>query len=206
MARYYDVHPVNPQPRALGQVIDLISQGGLVACPTDSGYALCCRLGDKDPLERIKRIRQLDDHHHFTLMVSNFAQLGTWVEMDNWTFRALKAVTPGRYTFILKAGREVPKVMMHPKKKTVGVRVPTDTTMLALLDQYGEPLVTTTLILPGQTEPMADGWQVKEELDAVVDAVIDSGECGVDPTTVVDLTVSPPEIARLGAGDPEPFE
>ena len=206
MARYLDVHPDNPQPRALQQCVDVLIDGGLIAYPTDSGFALGCVLNNKDGLDRIRAIRNLDQHHHFTLMISEFAQVGQWVDMDNWVFRALKANTPGSYTFIVKASREVPKLMQHDKKKSVGLRVPTHTTTLALLDALGEPLVTSTLILPDQTEPMTDGWQVKETLDHQVDVVLDSGDCGLVATTVVDLTGDQAEIRRVGGGDPGPFQ
>lgn len=205
MARYLDVHPDNPQPRALQQCVTVLKDGGLVAYPTDSGYALGCLLNNKEGLERIRQIRQLDHHHHFTLMIHDFAQVGPWVDMDNWVFRALKANTPGLYTFIVKASREVPRVMQHEKKKSIGLRIPTNTTTLALLEALGEPLVSSTLILPGQTEPMTDGWAVKEALDHQVDVVLDSGDCGLEATTVVDLTEGEAEIKRLGGGDPEPF-
>lgn len=206
MARYFDVHPDNPQPRAIAQVADIVRGGGLVAYPTDSGYALGCRLGNRDGLERIRSIRHLGDKHHFTLVCSEFAQLGQYVHMDNDVFRAVKAATPGAYTFILTATREAPKVMLHPRKKTVGVRIPRHTTARALLDELGEPLMSSTLILPGHTEPMTDGWTVKEELDHLVDAVLDSGDCGLEPTTIVDLSGEEVEILRYGAGDPELFE
>ncbi|MGA4668363.1 L-threonylcarbamoyladenylate synthase [Propionibacteriaceae bacterium Y1923] len=205
MARYLDVHPDNPQPRALQQCVTVLKDGGLVAYPTDSGYALGCVLNNKDGLERIRSIRQLDQHHHFTLMISEFSQVGQWVDMDNWVFRALKANTPGHYTFIVKASREVPRLMQHDKKKSIGLRLPTHTTTLALLDALGEPLVSSTLILPGETEPMTDGWAVKETLDHQVDVVLDSGDCGTVATTVVDLTGDEADIKRLGGGDPEPF-
>jgi len=206
MARYLDVHPDNPQPRAIAQAADLIRDGGLVAYPTDSGYALGCRLGNRDGLDRIRAIRKLTDKHHFTLVCSEFAQLGPYVEMNNVVFRAVKAATPGPYTFILKASREAPKAMLHPKKKTVGVRVPEHVTALALLREMGEPLMSSTLILPGQEDPMVDGWLVNDELGPDLDAVIDSGDCGATPTTVVDLSGDEPVVTRHGAGDPAPFE
>lgn len=206
MARYFDVHPDNPQPRAISQVADIVRSGGLVAYPTDSGYALGCRLGNREGLERIRAIRHLGDKHHFTLVCSEFAQLGQYVQMDNDVFRAVKAATPGAYTFILAATREAPKVMLHPRKKTVGVRLPRHTTALALLAELGEPLMSSTLILPGQDEPMTEGWLVKEELDHLVDAVLDSGDCGLESTTIVDLSGDEVDILRYGAGDPEPFE
>lgn len=205
VARYFDVHPDNPQPRALAQVADIIRDGGLVAYPTDSGYALGCALGNRDGVERMRAIRHLDQRHHFTLVVSEFAQLGQYVQMDNTVFRAVKAATPGPYTFVLTATREAPKVMLHPKKRTVGVRVPQHVTALALLAELGAPLMSTSLILPGSENPLTDGWTVKEELDHVIDAVVDSGDCGVGPTTIVDLTGEEPVIERVGAGDPEPF-
>jgi len=206
VARYFDVHPDNPQPRALAQVAEIIRGGGLVAYPTDSGYALGCSLGNREGLERIRAIRNLDHRHHFTLVCSEFAQLGAYVHMDNRVFRAVKAATPGPYTFILPATREVPKVMLHPRKRTVGVRVPEHTTALALLSELGAPLMSSSLILPGSDAPLTDGWTVKDTLDQVVDAVLDSGDCGTGATTVVDLTGDEPEIVRLGAGDPAPFE
>ena len=205
MARYFDVHPDNPQPRALAQVAEIIRGGGLVAYPTDSGYALGCSLGNREGLERIRAIRNLDHRHHFTLVCSEFAQLGAYVHMDNRVFRAVKAATPGPYTFILPATREAPKVMLHPRKRTVGVRVPQHVTALALLAELGAPLMSSSLILPGDDQPLTDGWTVKEELDHVVDAVLDSGDCGTGPTTVVDLTGEEPVIERVGTGDLEPF-
>ena len=205
MARYFDVHPDNPQPRALAQVADLIRSGGLVAYPTDSGYALGCRLGNRDGLERIRSLRGLDERHHFTLVCSEFAQLGQYVQMDNYVFRAVKAATPGQYTFILKATREAPKVMLHPKKKTVGVRVPTHTTALALLNTLGEPLVSSTLILPEQVDPLTEGWLVDQEVGHQLDAIRDSGDCGLEPTTIIDLSEDEPVLLRQGAGDPTPF-
>lgn len=206
MAQYFDVHPDNPQPRSLAQVARILGDGGLIAYPTDSCFALGCALGNAEGIERIRRIRHLDDKHHFTLVVDSFAKLGAYVEMDNWVFRAVKAATPGPYTFILKASREVPKMMLHSKKRTVGVRIPDHRTTLALLDAVGAPLVSSTLMLPGHDESLTDGWSIKELLDHQIDAVLDSGDCGVEPTTVVDLSGDEPVIARVGAGDPMPFE
>lgn len=206
MAQYYDVHPDNPQPRTLNQMVRILEEGGLIAYPTDSCYALGCALGNGSGIERIRRIRQLGDRHHFTLVISEFAQLGAFVEMDNWVFRAVKAAAPGPYTFILKATRDVPKMMQHPKKRTVGVRIPDHRTTLALLDAVGSPLVSSTLLLPDHPEPLVEGWTIKELLDHAVDAVLDSGDCGLTPTTVVDLSGDEPEIVRVGAGDPSPFE
>ncbi|MER7587486.1 L-threonylcarbamoyladenylate synthase [Micromonospora vinacea] len=206
MARYYDVHPENPQPRVIGQVADLIRGGGLVAYPTDSCYALGTRLGNQDGLDRIRQIRHLDDRHHFTLVCHDFAQLGQFVQISNSVFRLVKASTPGSYTFILPATREVPRRMLHPKKRTVGVRVPRHTVTQALLAELAEPLVSSTLVLPGDEEPMTQGWEIKERLDHQLDAVLDAGDCGKDPTTVIDLSGPEPEILRRGAGDVSRFE
>lgn len=206
MAQYFDVHPLNPQPRALRHVAQILESGGLIAYPTDLGFAFGCMLGNGEALERIRRIRQLNEKHHFTLVVDEFAKLGQFVEMDNWVFRAVKAATPGPYTFILKATREVPKVMLHPKKRTVGVRIPDHRTTLSLLETVGAPLMSSTLLLPGVEDPLTDGWAIKEELDNQIDAVLDSGDAGTELTTVVDLTGENPVIERVGAGDPSPFE
>ncbi len=206
MARYFDVHPDNPQPRSIAQVAGIVTSDGLVAYPTDSGFALGCRLGNRGGLERIRALRQLSEKHHFTLVCSEFAQLGQYVQMDNDVFRAVKAATPGAYTFILKATRDAPRVMLHPKKKTVGVRVPRHTTALALLHTLGEPLMSSTLILPGAEDPLTEGWQVFDELGNQLDAVLDSGDCGLEPTTIVDLSGDEVTIVRVGAGDPAPFE
>ncbi|REF31221.1 L-threonylcarbamoyladenylate synthase [Calidifontibacter indicus] len=206
MARYFDVHPVDPQPRSINQAVAILRDGGLIAYPTDSCFALGAMLGNVEAKERIVRIRHLDDKHHFTLMCHDFAQLGEFVIMDNRVFRALKAATPGQYTFILPATGEVPRRFLHAKKKTVGVRIPQHPVVHALLETLGEPLMTSTLLLPDEEEPMVDGWSIKERLDHEVDAVIDSGECGVEPTTVVDFSSGYPEVVRVGAGDPTPFE
>ncbi len=206
MARYYDIHPVDPQPRVISQVIELLRNDGLVAYPTDSCYALGIQLGNRDGLDRIKKLRHLDDKHHFTLVCHDFAQLGQLVHLNNAAFRMVKAVTPGPYTLILPATTEVPKRLMHPKKRTVGVRIPDHPVPRALLEEFGEPLLSSTLLLPDTEEPMTDGWQIKEELDHWLDAVLDAGECGSEPTTVVDLSEGAPVVARVGAGDPARFE
>ncbi|HBX80533.1 MAG: L-threonylcarbamoyladenylate synthase [Propionibacteriaceae bacterium] len=206
MARYFDVHPDNPQPRALAQVAEILAEGGLIAYPTDSCYALGCGLGNKEGLDRIRAIRQLDERHHFTLMCRDFAQMGRYVEMDNHIFKLIKRLTPGRYTFILKASRETPRMMWQPKKRTVGVRIPEHTTCLALLETVGTPLVSSTFLMPGHEEALTDGWTIADEYGHLVDAVLDSGDCGVEPTTVVDLSGEDIEILRVGAGDPSPFE
>jgi tRNA threonylcarbamoyl adenosine modification protein (Sua5/YciO/YrdC/YwlC family) len=206
VARYFDVHPENPQPRAIRQVTELLRDNGLIVYPTDSCFALGCLIGNRDGLDRIRDIRKLDDKHHFTLVCRDFAQLGQFVKLSNAVFRLVKASTPGQYTFILPATREVPRRLMHPRKQTVGVRIPEHPVTRALLAELGEPLLSSTLILPGQEEPMTQGWEIKELLDHQVDAVVDAGECGTEPTTVIDLSGEDIEIVRVGAGDPTPFE
>jgi len=206
MATFYDVHPVDPQPRSITQVVQVMRDGGVVAYPTDSGFALGCQLGNQDGLTRMRQIRDLDDKHHFTLLCRDFSQLGQLVHVDNAVFRAVKAATPGCYTFILPATGEVPRRLLHPKKRTVGVRIPDHRVAQALLAELGEPILTTTLLMPGDAEPMSEGWQIKELLDHQVDAVIDSGDAGREPTTVVDFSSGAPEVVRVGAGDPSPFE
>jgi tRNA threonylcarbamoyl adenosine modification protein (Sua5/YciO/YrdC/YwlC family) len=206
MARYFDIHPDNPQRRSIAQIADIVRDGGVIAYPTDSCYALGCQLGNTDGFARIRSIRGLDDKHHLTLMCQDFAQLGQFVVIPNSIFRAIKAATPGSYTFILPATKEVPRRLQHPGKKTVGVRIPRHVATHALLAELGEPLVSSTLLLPGQEEPMTQGWQIAEELENTVDAVIDSGDCGTEPTTVIDFSTPEPEIVRRGAGDPSAFE
>ncbi|MFV0425973.1 MAG: L-threonylcarbamoyladenylate synthase [Beutenbergiaceae bacterium] len=206
MARYFDVHPIDPQPRAIGQAVGILREGGLLAYPTDSCYALGSALENREGKERILRLRDLDERHDFTLVCADFAQLSQFVYVDNSTFRAIKAATPGRYTFILPATKEVPRRLLHPKKRTVGVRIPDHPVVRRLLEQMGEPILSSTLLLPGEQEPPTDGWQIKETLDHLVDGVIDSGECGAEPTTVVDFSTGAPQVVRAGAGDPSRFE
>ena len=206
MARYFDVHPQDPQPHSIAQVVALLRDDALIAYPTDSCYALGCQLGNLSAGERIRRLRGLDHRHHFTLVCADFAQLGHLVQLDNAAFRAIKAATPGPYTFILPATKEVPRRLAHPKKRTVGVRIPDHPVVRALLRQLGEPLVSSTLLLPNAEEPMTDGWQIKEELDHLIDAVVDAGDCGTEPTTVVDWSQGYPEVVRVGAGDSARFE
>jgi tRNA threonylcarbamoyl adenosine modification protein (Sua5/YciO/YrdC/YwlC family) len=206
MARYFDVHPDNPQPRSIDAVVTLLRDDALVAYPTDSCFALGCQLGNARGLDRIRAIRQLDSHHHFTLVCHDFAQLGQFVHLDNAVFRAVKSSTPGQYTFILPATKDVPRRMLHPKKRTVGVRIPDHVAARAILAALGEPLVSSTLLLPGDEAPLTQGWEIKDRLDPVLDAVIDSGDCGEEPTTVVDLSDGEAVIVRRGAGDPSRFE
>lgn len=207
MARFIDIHPVTPQQRTVDQAVAVLADGGLIAYPTDSGYALGAQLGNAEALDRIRSIRDLDAKHHFTLVCRDFSQLGQMVHVDNAVFRAVKASTPGSYTFILPATREVPRRLLQAKKKTVGVRIPDHRISLALVEALGEPLVSTTLILPGQENAMTAAWEINEELDGRVDAIIDAGEdVPAEPTTVVDLSEGVAEIVRVGAGDPTPFE
>jgi tRNA threonylcarbamoyl adenosine modification protein (Sua5/YciO/YrdC/YwlC family) len=206
MARYFDIHPANPQRRAITQIADIVRSGGVIAYPTDSCYALGCQLGNREGMARIRAIRGLDDRHHLTLVCQDFAQLGQFAFVANPVFRAIKAATPGSYTFILPATKEVPRILQHPRKKTVGVRIPRHGVAQELLAELGEPLVSSTLLLPGQDEPMTQGWEIAEQLEGAVDAVIDSGDCGTEPTTVIDFSQDEPEIVRRGAGDTADFE
>ena len=205
MARFLDVHPDNPQPRLLDQVVDALRDDALIAYPTDSGYALGCRIGNRDGRDRILRIRGLDDRHHFTLMCKDFSQLGQFVHVDNAAFRAIKAATPGPYTFILPATPEVPRRLLHPKKRTVGVRIPDHVVVQALLEILGEPLLTSTLILPGETEPRTMGWEIKEELDHEVDIVVEAGETPGRADDGHRLVGGLARGVRVGAGDPGRF-
>src|SRR5919106_2006736 len=206
MAKYFDVHPDNPQARTISNVADRIRSGALVAYPTDSCFALGCQMGNRDGISRIRSIRNLDDRHHFTLVCQDFSQLGQFVHVDKDVFRAVKASTPGSYTFILPATKEVPRMLQHPKKKTVGVRIPDHVVTQALLTELGEPLLSSTLLLPDEEEPMTQGWEIKDRLDHQLDAVVDSGDCGTEPTTVIDFSDDVPEVVRVGAGDPTPFQ
>ena len=201
MAQHFSVHPDNPQPRLLKQAVALLEKGGVLAVPTDSSYALVCHLDDKAAVDNLRRIRQVDDKHHLTLLCRDLSELASYARVDNAQFRLLKTATPGPYTFILPATKEVPRRLMHPKKKTVGVRIPEHPVVRELLAELGEPLLSSTLILPGESEPMSEGWLVKDELDHQVDLVIDSGECGTEPTTVVDFSDGQAEVVRIGAGD-----
>ncbi|MEP9381587.1 L-threonylcarbamoyladenylate synthase [Nocardioides sp. KR10-350] len=206
MARYVDVHPDNPQPRLIRQVVDALRDDALIAYPTDSGYALGSRIGNRDGRDRILAIRGLDERHHFTLVCHDFSQLGQLVHIDNSAFRAIRAATPGPYTFILPATPDVPRRLMHPKKRTVGVRIPDHPVVRALLEELGEPILSSTLILKGESEPETFGWNVKEELDHQVDIVIDTGEeTPAQPTTVIDWSGSEPVVVREGAGEVSGF-
>lgn len=206
VARYVDLHPQTPQARLVSRIVERLREGALIAYPTSSGYALGCTLDNIEGRTRMQQIRHLREGHHFTLLCRDFAQLGSVVFVSNAVFRSVKAATPGPYTFILKATPEVPRRLSHPKKRTVGVRIPEDALGQALLAQLGEPMLTTTLILPGSETPLVDGWIVKDELDHALDIIIDTGECGTEPTTVIDLSGDVAEVLRYGAGDASRFE
>lgn len=200
MAQFFAIHPANPQPRLVRQAAELIRSGAVVVYPTDSCYALGCHIGDKAAIERIRAIREVDERHHLTLVCRNLAELGQYARVDNSQFRLLKAATPGSYTFILPATREVPKRLLHPSRRTIGLRVPDHKVAQALLGELNEPLLSSTLLLPGDETPLNDADEIRERLGRRVDAVIDSGSCGIVPTTVIDMTGSAPVIVRAGKG------
>ena len=204
MAQFLQVHPDNPQPRLLKQAVQLLERGGIVAVPTDSSYALVCHLDDKAAIEHMRRIRQVDDKHHLTLMCRDLSELANYARVDNRQYRLLKAATPGAYTFILEATKEVPRRVSHPQRKTIGLRVPLNKTLLDLLELHGAPLLATTLIAPGETDPMNDAEEIRDRFEHDLAAVIDAGACALQPTTVVDLTPmdggSDPEVIRQGRG------
>ena len=206
MAEYFEVHPETPQPRRIKQAVEIVRKGGVIAYPTDSSYALGCHIGDKKAMDKIRRIRRVDDKHNFTLVCRDLSELSLYAKVDNSTYRLLKAHTPGAYTFILQASKEVPRRLQNPKRKTIGLRVPDHPVALALLEELNEPLMSSTLILPGEEQPESIAWEIKEKLDHELDAILDGGWCGIEPTTVVDLTSGEPVIARHGLGDPSPFE
>jgi tRNA threonylcarbamoyl adenosine modification protein (Sua5/YciO/YrdC/YwlC family) len=205
MSQFFQIHPDNPQQRLIGQAVGIIRRGGVIAYPTDSAYALGCHLGDKAALERIRRIRKLDDDHNFTLVCRDLSELGTYARVNNSVFRLIRNHTPGPYTFILKATDEVPRRLLHPKRRTIGLRVPENRIALALLEALGEPLMSVTLILPGDELPLTDPLDIRERLEHDLDLVIDGGICGAEPTTIVDLADDTPVIIRQGRGDIAPF-
>jgi tRNA threonylcarbamoyl adenosine modification protein (Sua5/YciO/YrdC/YwlC family) len=200
VAEYLELHPQDPQPRLIRKAAEIVRAGGVIAYPTDSCYALGCHIGDKDALERIRRIRDADKHHHFTLVCRDLAEIGRYARVDTPQFRLLKSATPGPFTFLLPATRETPKRLQHPKRRTIGIRVPEHRVPHLLLAELAEPLLSSTLLLPGEDLPLTDGEQIRERLEHQIDAVLDGGHCGIEPTTVVDLTVSPPIILRQGKG------
>ncbi|WP_415357612.1 L-threonylcarbamoyladenylate synthase [Halioglobus sp. Uisw_031] len=206
MSQFYQIHPENPQARLIRNAVDIIHNGGVLVYPTDSGYALGCHIGDKTALDRIRRIRKLDDKHNFTLVCRDLSEIATYAKVNNTSYRLLRHTTPGAYTFILQATSEVPRRLMHPKRKTVGLRVPDNAIAAALLADLGEPLMSVTLIMPGDEFPLTDPYDIRETLEHEVDLVIDGGYCGMEPTTVVDLADDRPVILRAGKGDVTPFE
>ncbi len=205
MSQFFQIHPDNPQARLVRQAVDIIRQGGVVVYPTDSAYALGCHIGDKQALDRLRRIRKLDDRHNFTLVCRDLSEIATYSRVNNKVYRLLRACTPGPYTFILKATSEVPRRLLHPKRKTVGLRVPENAIASALLADLGEPLMSVTLIMPGEEYPLIGPYDIREVLEHEVDLVIDGGYCGMEPTTVVDLADDAPLILRAGKGDIGPF-
>jgi tRNA threonylcarbamoyl adenosine modification protein (Sua5/YciO/YrdC/YwlC family) len=200
VAQYLEIHPINPQLRLIRQAVDIVRAGGVIAYPTDSCYALGCHVGDAEALERIRRIRQADKNHHFTLVCRDLSEIARYARVDTPVFRLLKAHTPGPFTFLLPATRETPKRLQHPKRRTIGIRVPEHPVPHLLLAELGEPIMSSTLLLPGDSTPLTDGDQIREHLDSALDAILDAGHCGIEPTTVVDLAVSPPVILRQGKG------
>lgn len=205
MAQFFSVHPEQPQLRLIRQAAEIIRAGGLVAFPTDSAYALGCHLGDASQLDRIRRIRQVDDRHHFTLMCRDLSEIATYARVDNSQFRLLKATTPGPYTFILEGTRELPRRVLHPKRKSIGLRIPEHAVVSALLAELGEPLLSSTLLLPGEDLPLTDAEEIRERLEKEVELVIEAGYCGPEATTVIDLTSGVPQLVRAGRGDLAPF-
>lgn len=206
MSQYFHIHPDNPQPRLVNQAVDYLNKGSVIVYPTDSGYALGCRLEEKNAMERICRIRQLDGNHNFTLMCRDLSELSTYAQVDNSAFRLLKNNTPGNYTFILKATKEVPRRLMNDKRKTIGLRVPSNPVALALLERLNEPMMSTSLMLPGNDFTESDPEEIQYSIGKLVDLIIDGGTLGQQPTTVIDLTSDAPVVVREGAGDTRPFQ
>ncbi len=205
MSQFFVIHSANPQPRLIKQAAELVRGGAVIVYPTDSGYALGCHLGDKDAVARIRQIRGVDDKHHMTLVCRDLSEIAHYSRVDNVRFRLLKSNTPGSYTFILDATKEVPKRLQHPKRNTIGLRIPDHPVALALLEELGEPLLSSSLILPGGEQTMHDAEEIQERLSRQVDLVIDGGPVGIEPTTVIDLTGSTPVLIRSGKGDASPF-
>ena len=203
MAQFFEVHPDNPQPRFLKQAAQILQAGGIAAIPTDSSYALVCRLDDKTAAENLRRVRGVDDKHHLTLLCRDLSELASYARVDNRQYRLLKLATPGPFTFILEATKEVPRRLSHPSRRTIGLRVPDHRVTQDLLALFGEPLLATTLIPPGETEPLNDAEEISERFDKVLQAIVDAGACAREPTTVIDLTGDEAVLVRLGRGDPE---
>lgn len=206
MSQFFQIHPENPQTRLIKQAAEMIRNGAVIVYPTDCGYSLGCHLGDKAALDRIRAIRRLDDKHNFTLVCSDLSEISTYAKFDNVLYRLLKHHTPGPYTFIFNATSEVPRRLLHPKRKTIGIRVPDNKIVKALLAELGEPIMSSSLILPGETMPMTDPYDIRDTLEHALDLVIDGGYCGMEPTTVVKMDSDEVEVVRIGAGDPTPFQ
>ena len=205
MSHFFTIHPEDPQERLIAQVMDIVRKGGVIAYPPASGYALGSRMGDKSALDRIRAIRRIDEKHHMTLICKDLSELSIYARVDNAAFRMIKNNTPGAYTFILEASKEVPKRLMHPKKKTIGLRIPAVPIIQAMLTDLQEPLLSSSLILPGETDPMVDPYDIRDTLEHALDVVVDGGYCGIEPTTIVSLLEDTPEIIRQGSGDATPF-
>ena len=205
MAQYFVIHPTHPQARLIARAAEIVRAGGVIAYPTDSCYALGCHVGDKSAMERLRRIRGVDERHHFTLMCRDLSEIGTYARVDNAQYRLLRTLTPGSYTFILEGTKDLPRRILNPRRKTIGLRVPDHPVALALLAELGEPLLSTTLILPGDDAPLEDASEIRARLERDVELVLDGGPCGTAPTTVVDLTGAVPEVLRAGKGPVAPF-
>jgi len=205
MSQFFTLHPTHPEPRLIKRAVEIVRHGGLIAYPTDSCYALGCHIGDKPAMERMRRLRGVDERHHFTLVCRDLSEIGTFAKVDNAQYRLLKANTPGAFTFILKATRELPRRLAHPKRATIGVRVPHHVVASALLAELGEPILSSTLILPDATEPLNDAEDIRDALEHQLDVILDGGACGIEPTTVIDLSQDEPVLVRLGKGDASAF-
>lgn len=205
MSQFFQIHPETPQSRLVQQAADIIRRGGVAVIPTDCAYALACRVGDKKATERVQRLRQLGPKHNFTLLCRDFSELSTFARVDNSQYRLLKAHTPGAYTFILQATKEVPRLLMHPKKRTIGIRVPDNAIAMALLAEMGEPVMTSSLIMPGDDLPLSDPYDIRQTLENQLDLIVDGGYCGFEATTVVDMSDETPVLVRQGVGDASVF-
>ena len=206
MADFIQIHPKNPQPRLIARAADALRDGGVIVYPTDSSYALGCRIGEKAALDRIRLIRRVDDKHHFTLVCRDLSEIAAYARIDNAAYRLLKSLTPGPYTFIVQATKQVPRRLLHPKRRAIGIRVPDTPIVRDLLADLDQPILSTTLILPGDEQPLEDMYEIRDRMDHCVDLIIDGGPCGILPTTVVDMTAEPPEVLRHGRGDATLFE
>lgn len=201
MAQFFQIHQEHPQPRLVRQAVEIITRGGLVVYPTDSSYALGCQIGNKEAMDRIRMLRRVDAKHHFTLVCRDLSEITTYAKIGNAQFRLLKTLTPGPYTFICQATRQVPKRLMHAKRKTIGIRVPDNRVALAMLEELKEPIMSSTLILPGEELPMSDPYEIRDSIAHAVDLIIDGGYCGLEPTTVIDLETESPQVLRQGRGE-----